>query len=114
MSQHHLQPRLLRRLARIRRGARQPPLDLLKANRVLRSRVADFDVQHRRGTDTLEPGVFPENFHRKARRFVEALGLHFRSVTDAAMVLVGTSQDRAGMAKNVAYSFFLRPYGPKK
>jgi hypothetical protein len=47
------------------------------------------DIEHGRGPDAFEPRVFLEQFDRHASRLVEALGLHFRCVTDAAVVLVG-------------------------
>jgi hypothetical protein len=47
LHQHHLQSRFSRRFIRIAGRPIQPPLHLLDADCVLRTRLADLDVEHR-------------------------------------------------------------------
>ena len=56
LHQHHLQLRLLACLVRIRRRSRQPALDLLKRDRLLRAWLANFGIENDGVTDPLSPG----------------------------------------------------------
>jgi hypothetical protein len=86
VSPKHFQPRLLRRLAGIRGRSREPAFHLLKTNRVLRPRLADFDVEHGGGTNFFNSRVRSKLRHGHHGGFVERFGLHLDAMSDLPVV----------------------------